>query len=120
MVALLPSDLRRLLAGLLCREVRRSVAASTRRASVGDTPVSPFTTRETVLMLTLARAATSLIVARDLSAFSDVIVSLLGMKHFRLHARLEFSRCSLNKSVLYRQRCLLTTLSLPDQWLSSK
>src|SRR5712692_5532142 len=78
----------------------------------GETPVSPFTTRETVLMLTLASAATSLIVGRDLSASSVVNVSLLDMKRFRLHARSEFSRCSLNRSVLYRQRCQKTTLSL--------
>src|SRR5256712_11378646 len=65
MLELRPSIRRRLLAVRLCRYPTRSTAALTRSLSLRVTPGSPLTTRDTVLMLTLAAAATSRMVGRD-------------------------------------------------------
>ena len=62
------------------------MAASTRRAVSGCTAGSSFTTRETVLMLTPASRATSLIVARlavGPRVPSDNVVIVLGISHVR-------------------------------------
>lgn len=48
----------------LRRKPRASMASCTRRSVSGVTPASPFTTRDTVLRPTPARAATSFIVGR--------------------------------------------------------
>lgn len=48
----------------LRRKPRASIASWTRRSVSGVTPGSPFTTRETVLSPTPARAATSFMVGR--------------------------------------------------------
>ncbi len=65
MLELRPSVRRRLLAVRLCRYPTRSTAAVTRAVKRGVTPGSPLTTRDTVLMLTRAAAATSRMVGRD-------------------------------------------------------
>src|SRR5438477_45375 len=64
-LALRPFVRRRLLAVRLWRYPTRSTAAVTRSLSLRVTPGSPLTTRETVLMLTLAAAATSRMVGRS-------------------------------------------------------
>jgi hypothetical protein len=53
----------------LGRKPSSSIACCTRLVRAGDTPASSFTTRETVLKLTRARAATSRIVGRLTSLF---------------------------------------------------
>ena len=63
MVAVRRSVRRRVRAPWSGRYPSRCAASSTRSVRAGDTPPSRFTTRETVLRLTPARAATSRMVA---------------------------------------------------------
>ena len=63
-MALLPWPRRRLLAARLCRYPSWTTARSTRITTSAETPGSRLTTRDTVLRLTPASAATSRMVAR--------------------------------------------------------
>ena len=71
MVAVRPSERRRLRAPRLSWKASSSAACWTRADIAGDTPASRFSTRETVLRLTPARAATSRIVARGVGGRGD-------------------------------------------------
>ena len=76
--AVRPSLRRRLLAARFGRKSSWSIARVTRAVSSGETPGSALITRDTVLRLTPARAATSRIVgrgrARSPSGASDNVV----------------------------------------------
>src|SRR5437588_5657879 len=74
---------RRLSAPTLRRKPSRSIAASTRSVVSACTPGSSLTTRETVLMLTPASRATSLIVARRTRPppWLDNVVIVRAMRH---------------------------------------
>src|SRR5260370_999399 len=75
----------------------------------GETADSPFPTRETVLMDTLARAATSRIVGREWSPDPVVNVGFQAGGSMQRAARYKFSSCSLNGSVIEQ-----TTLSFDN------
>src|SRR5882757_5722602 len=74
------SPRRRLNAPRLRRNPRRSMAARTRSAVSAWTPGSSLTTRETVLMLTPAWCATSLMVARRALRDNVVMVFVIRLR----------------------------------------
>src|SRR5438477_3218190 len=109
-LALRPFVRRRLLAVRLWRYPTRSTAAVTRSLSLRVTPGSPLTTRETVLMLTLAAAATSRMVGRSLFCTAAGFFFVNAVKD-RAKAAAEMaarSHLAFSSSPCY----ILTTLSL--------
>jgi hypothetical protein len=81
---------------MLRRNPSRVIAASTRSAVSACTPGSSLTTRDTVLMLTPARRATSLIVARR-TRRPD------GLDNVVMVRRFDYAACPVVNVLTYRR-----------------